>query len=410
MSKPKKVAKTEEIAVATGRHKRPPVAVERELWARSGGVCEFPGCADVLYKDAAVYWEPINLGELAHNVASSVQGPRGDMSRSATLSDDPENLLMLCRKHHKTADTLSAEYRESTLRRWKDRHEAAVLHAAQLTRGEAMYPLIASASQIGGHPVQIEEPATIRAILNEGAVPTSKPYILKLDTYAQPDNESSYWASQVNRLRDELRLCLTERQRDNADVPIGLFALAEMPALIALGHTLGDKAPLRIYQFSRHVGSWEFQNPNQKPPAFTYNVPENIGPSGVSLVISLTAPIEPERIAAVMADDAIPIINFTTPRMSTELVQSAETVAAFRKAFRECLNEIEAAAPRAAPVHLFPCLPASLAVALGCCIMPKVSNPIVIYDAKGSGGLFSRCLELPLPLTADNRSSSHPAE
>ena len=396
--------------MATGRHKRPPVAVERELWARSGGVCQFPGCADVLYRDTAVYWEPINLGELAHNVAASVQGPRGDSSRSAALSDDPENLLMLCRKHHKTADTLPTEYRESTLRRWKDRHEAAVLHAAQLTRGEAMYPLIASASQIGGHPVQIEEPATIRAILNEGAVPTSKPYVLKLDTLAQPDNESSYWSSQVNRLRDELRLCLTQRQRDNADVPIGLFALAEMPALIALGHTLGDKAPLRIYQFSRHIGSWEFQCPGQEPPIFTYKVPGIIGASGVSLVISLTAPIEPERVLAVMADDAIPIIQFTTPKMSTELVQSAEAVFAFRKAFRACLNEIEAAAPRAAPIHLFPCLPASLAVALGCCIMPKVSNPIVIYDAKGGGGKFGRCMELPLPLTADNRLSIHPAE
>jgi SMODS-associated and fused to various effectors sensor domain len=405
MSKPK-VAQQIENSIPTGRHKRPKAAVERELWARSAGVCQFPGCADVLYRDMAVYWESINLGELAHNVAASARGPRGDSVRSATLSDDSENLLMLCRKHHKTADALPREYRESTLRRWKERHEAAVLHAAQLTRGEAMYPLIAYASQIGGHPVQIEESATIRAILNEGAVPTAKPYPLKLDTHAQLDNEPAYWSSQVNRLRDDLRLCLTLRQRDNADATIGLFALAEMPALIALGHALGDKAPLRIYQFSRHIGSWEYQNPGQESPPFTYTVPETIGPAGVSVVVSLTAPIESERILTVVTDDSIPIIHFTTPKTSTELVQSAETIDAFRKAFRQCLNDIEALAPRTAPIHLFPCLPASLAVALGCCIMPKVANPIVVYDAKGGGGEFRRCLELPLPLTADNKLST----
>jgi hypothetical protein len=108
-----------------------------------------------------------------------------------------------------------------------------------------------------------------------------------------------------------------------------------------------------------------------------------------------------------MADDTIPIIHFTTPKTSTELVQSAGAIVEFRKAFRQCLNEIEAVAPRASPIHLFPCMPASLAVALGCCVMPKVANPIIVYDAKGSDGQFRRCLELPLPLTPDNRLSTN---
>ena len=385
-----------------GRHRQPSAATQRELWARSAGVCQYPGCAEILYRDVAVYWEPINLGEVAHNVASSVDGPRGDVMRSPQLSDHPDNLLMLCRKHHKTADALPEEYRESTLKLWKERHEAAVLSAAQLTRGEVVYPLIVGATQIGGHPVHIDETEVVRAILSEGLAPAARAYRLTFQTQSQPDDDRAYWASQINTLRDELRLYRSQQKGNQTDVPLGVFALAEMPVLMALGYALGDKTPLRIYQYSRYVNSWTFQVPDGPPAEFSYTLPEAISDSGVALVVSLTTNIGKNRIRAIVSDDAIPIIEFTTPDKSTELVQSAKTIDAFRKNFRQCLTDIENLAPRAAPIYLFPCLPASLAVASGCCVMPKVSNPIRVYDAKGSGGEFRYCLNLPLPLSSQN--------
>lgn len=395
------------VKKSAGRGKSPSTVTQRELWARSAGVCYYPGCAEVLYRDATVYWEPINLGELAHNVASSSNGPRGDSVRSAELSDNPDNLLMLCRKHHKTADALAREYREATLKIWKERHEIAVLTAAQMTLGETVMPFIVAATQIGGQEVHVNEIEVVRTILAEGRVPSAKPYRVTLDTAAQPDDQTAYWAAQVHTLRDELRLLGAHQKNNKSDAPLGVFALAEMPTLMALGHALGDKRAIRIYQYSRHIDSWAFQNPNHEKTEFDYGCPSGIGEHGVAIGLSLTAPIDEARIRKVLPNTDIPIIHFTTPNMSTELVQSEHTIAEFRRAFRECLSTIENTAPQSALIHLFLCMPPSLAVAAGTCVMPKVSNPIFVYDAKGAQGEFHHRLTLPLPLTPHNTSTSY---
>ncbi len=375
-------------------------ATKRELWARSAGVCQYPGCGESLYRSRTLPWRPINLGEAAHNVAASPKGPRGDIDRSTALSDDPDNLLLLCPTHHKTADRLPADYLEITLRQWKQQHESAVRHAAS-TAGKVAQPLIVQAAQIGGHHVQIESPAVVRGLLEDGWVPTDAPYRVTLDTQSQPDRDRHYWNRQVNTLRDEIRLCRRRMTQTHADAPIAVAALAEMPSLIALGHALGDKNPLVLRQFTRHNGSWAFQAPDSEPLQFDFDVPEQIGEQGVAIRLGLTAPINDERVRAIVGTE-IPIVDIATSETGTEIVRSAATITAFRHAVRDCLNEIEAKAPRTVPIHVFPAMPASLCVALGSCVMPKVANPLIIYDAKGQGGPFRACLELPFALDETN--------
>ena len=338
---------------STRRGLNPSTTTIRELWARSAGVCQYPGCGEVLYRDDVTPWLPINLGEVAHNVGSSASGPRGDESRSAELADHPNNLLMLCRKHHKVADGLLSEYREQTLTLWKTRHETTVLNAAQLTRGEIVFPLVVRASQIGGHDIEITDTDVIRAILDEGLTPAGQPHHVVLNNIAQPDDNDAYWTSQINTIRDELRLCRTQIRRNGTDASIAVFPLAEMPALMALGHAIGDKGKLRIHQFTRHAGSWAFQYPEREPPSFDFEVPTGIDKCGVALVIGLTVPIEVSRVRNVVGPE-IPIVNFTSTVTGTEMVYSAETIDGFRRDFRDCLTNIENSAPREAPIYLFP--------------------------------------------------------
>ena len=385
---------------STGRGTSPSQSTKRALWARSAGVCQYPGCGESLYLLHSMPWHLINLGEAAHNVAASARGPRGDKLRSSALSDDPENLLLLCPTHHTIADRLPEEYREATLRQWKRQQESAVYHAA-CAAGTMAQPLVVQATQIGGHRVHIEAPAVVRGLLEDGWLPTDSPYVVTLDTQSQPDNDRQYWSRQINTLRDEIRLCRRQMAQTHADAPIAVAALAEMPTLIGLGYALGDKSPLVIQQFTRHNGSWAFQAPDSEPLQFAYDVPEELDGRGVALRMGLTASVDCSRIRARVGPD-MPIIDFTAPETGTEIVRSAETITAFRQALRDCLNAIEAKMPRTARVHVFPVMPASLCVALGSCIMPKVANPLIIYDAKGQGGLFRPCLELPFPLGDTN--------
>ncbi|MEQ9590889.1 MAG: SAVED domain-containing protein [Parvibaculaceae bacterium] len=386
----------------TGRGKTPSQATKNELWARSAGVCQKPGCGRVLYRDEGPYWEPINLGEMAHNVASSAQGPRGG-SRSADLSDDPDNLLMLCGTHHTAVDRLVGAYREATLRGWKRRHEQRVLAAALQTQGDVAIPLVVHATQIGGHRVTVDDQLVVSAILEHGLTPAHvKPYRIVLNTDAQPDDVDAYWAMQINTLRQELKHCQAMLTREWSNAPWAVFALAEMPVLMALGNALGDKSATLNFSYARHVPSWAYQTPDAEAPNFTYEVRDDLRDRAVALVLELSAAVETARVETALGSDRTAIVRLSCPTPSTELVQSEACVTAFKRTVRQCLTDIETASSRDTQIHVFPCMPAALAVAFGSCVMPKVSNPLVIYDAKNRGGEFRPTLTLPLPLTAAN--------
>jgi hypothetical protein len=348
-------------------------------------------------------WERINLGEMAHNVASNPGGPRGDKNRSHDLSDDPANILMLCGNCHTIADSLPDMYREEVLTEWKRQHESRTSAAAKLTGGDVARPVVVFSTQIGGQRVVINEQAVVEALLQDNRIPVAPIHPIELETHGQPDDMPHYWAAQINTIRDQLRLLEPRLAPEYSDAPLAVFPLAEMTVLIAFGNALGDKSRVDLYQFARHQGKWTFQAPDADAPDFTVKWPTDIESDDLALIVDLTAAVDDDRVYAALGDESMPLIRFTTPSRSTELVQSRAVIEAFQREFRQCLTEIENRCSREVRLHLFPCLPAPLAVALGRCIMPKVSNPITIYDAKGVGGPFRPTVELPLPLTTENR-------
>ncbi len=100
----------------------------KALIALSGGVCAFPGCDKRLVVlgngHAAAF-----LGEMAHIVADSRQGPRGDSPMSDEERDQHTNLLLLCGDHHKTIDSQPLTYSVSVLRAIKTDHEGRIRQA-----------------------------------------------------------------------------------------------------------------------------------------------------------------------------------------------------------------------------------------------------------------------------------------
>src|SRR5688500_3460596 len=74
------------------------------LWARAAGRCQYQGCNTPLIGDLISGAEDPNFGFVGHIVADTPTGPRGDVVRSALLSDDVNNLMLLCHVHHKLID------------------------------------------------------------------------------------------------------------------------------------------------------------------------------------------------------------------------------------------------------------------------------------------------------------------
>ena len=85
-------------------------------------MCEFEGCNKRLFYDG-VTLSNFNNAYVAHIVASSANGPRGDKVLSPQLSDKLENLMLMCADHHKLIDTNVDEYPIERLKAMKVAHE-----------------------------------------------------------------------------------------------------------------------------------------------------------------------------------------------------------------------------------------------------------------------------------------------
>ncbi len=89
------------------------------LWGLSAGRCAFPHCG-IECVIQATPCDPVGLiGKIAHIVAHSDGGPRGDKTFPVYLRDEYENLILLCPNHHDQVDIQPNTYTTSDLRTWK---------------------------------------------------------------------------------------------------------------------------------------------------------------------------------------------------------------------------------------------------------------------------------------------------
>ena len=109
------------------RHIKAPV--ERELWVRAGGRCQFNGCNRILYK-SPVTQERVNIAEKAHIYSFSEQGPRGwgPFILNKGALNDVHNLMLMCHDCHNTIDQdkEGIRYSAELLIQWKHQHEQRI--------------------------------------------------------------------------------------------------------------------------------------------------------------------------------------------------------------------------------------------------------------------------------------------
>src|SRR5438270_9024177 len=80
-----------------------PERVKIRLWGKAAGRCEYEGCNQPLWLDSLTKAE-FNISYIAHIIADSPDGPRGDPVLSEQLKSDLLNLMLLCDPHHRLVD------------------------------------------------------------------------------------------------------------------------------------------------------------------------------------------------------------------------------------------------------------------------------------------------------------------
>jgi len=91
----------------------------RILWARSGNRCAYPQCRTEMAPDGS----KTTVGEIAHIIAKSPDGPRGGNPLPVEERDEYENLILLCPTHHKIVDDNEGEWAVERLKLLKVEHE-----------------------------------------------------------------------------------------------------------------------------------------------------------------------------------------------------------------------------------------------------------------------------------------------
>ena len=189
------------------------------------------------------------------------------------------------------------------------------------------------------------------------------------------------WQEAAAKQDKEIRQLL-----DNVGVDLARFAvfgLSHVPLLIHLGFLLTDRVDVRLFQYHRDAGSWDWADApeGERKLVRISGFPESRveGETDVTVRVSLSARISPADTRKWVGAES-PEIDLEVAEPDVLWLQEPGQLTELRKAFREVLKNIRNGFPDCSRIHLFYAGPAPGAVALGQSINPTMNPPVVTYD------------------------------
>jgi SMODS-associated and fused to various effectors sensor domain len=368
------------------------------LWVQSGGRCEYHGCNEYLLEDELTTYT-LNFADRAHIVGATTAtaSPRGNDPLPPTQRNEVENLMLLCRRHHRMIDRLIEEHTVDGLRRMKREHEERIRLATGL-QDDASTTVVRAIGGIRNAPVDVPREAVLAAVRADGRFPRYPLAMagedLEIDLRGLPtEGDPTYWqtgeaiiAERAARIRD-------------AREPIhhvSVFALTRIPLLVALGFHLDDKIPATVYNRRRDgTGDhgWGF-DPHAE--AVDFDVHQVAGPVDaphVALAVSVTAPIGEDVAAAVPGACAVYELTPRAVPHGQDLLGARVSLDNFANAYHRFLAHVEAEHGVCEVIDLFAAVPAAGAVQLGRGLMRDAQPALRTHD-RDRRGVFREALIL----------------
>lgn len=343
-----------------------PNKIQIALWAKAAGRCQYRGCNKELTGDLIAGREDGKFGFIAHIVADSADGPRGDPIRSPALARDLDNLMLLCATHHKGVDVdYLADHPEPVLREMKAEHEDRLAIVTGMDQERAAHVLRFSAN-IGLRDSLVSTRSIFMAMPPDRHPAEGRTIDIELIGSDYADHEERYWQLQQDNLRRLFSRKVKERIEQKEIRQLSVFALAPQPLLIELGHLLGDIVPVSVHQRYREPQTWRWQ-PDQAAISFSIEEHSGRADAPVALKLALSATINDERIRAVMGEE-VAIWSLTAREPHNDIMRRPEDLVEFKRHLRRLLDRIKAHHGEKAEINIFPAVPNSAAVEIGVCL------------------------------------------
>jgi hypothetical protein len=365
--------------------------VQRELWARAAGRCEFRGCNKLLYKDELTQGRS-NLAVISHIVAYSPDGPRGDAARSRALQQDIRNLMLTCRVHGKIIDDKAweAEYPEDLLREFKREHEQRVRMLTETTEDAQTHVLLLQAP-IGRHEVAINETDAFRAILPRYPA-EEEATLIDLSGLSLPADSRECFCYLAECMAEEVRGLLHRRAGRPRIKCLSVFALAPVPLLVHLGHLLGDIARVDLYQRHRDRQDWTWPAEEEVAEFYEVLMPDAPGEDGraIAVLLSVSDTIGHGQVTAALAGEPL-VYEIRARHPGHDFLRSRKRLEMFGYEARRLLSILRERHGHDRPIHLFAAVPAPVAIEFGRGIK-EYDAPFLVYQYRKAGRSYYHAL------------------
>lgn len=362
-----------------GRNKAPSDNIIRILCGKAAGMCEFEGCNKRLFYDG-VTLSQFNNAYVAHIVASSANGPRGDAVLSAQLSDKLENIMLICADHHKLIDQPTSgprDYPVEKLKTMKKAHEEKIERICALFHVPKTEIVRFSSPIKGTTSVSIDHNLAAKAVL-PNKQPDS-PYGIDIAVSScKPYRSQEYWNECYYQMKLLFNINLYNPYIQFHKADFSVFPIAPMPLIIKFGELIGDKLPCDVYQKTRHPDTWEWQANELTNEFVLESIDETGTDNRVALVMSLTNGIQYERIG--QSGKYKKIYKIKAASTGVDCIKSTYDLSAFWHLYQKVMEEILNTYGGNCHVDLFPAMPVSAAFEVGRRYMPNAYPTITIFE------------------------------
>ncbi len=356
------------------RGKNPSALTVHMLCANSAGRCEFEGCNEYIFQDT-VTLKKFNKSNVAHIVASSPDGPRGDEVRSYELSDKLENLMLMCKSHHTLIDDRAEEYPEEKLLEMKKKHEDRVRNLIDLMYTPETERVLFTSPIKGKDYTRIETQLTVDAVL-PAYKPASTSAII-IDVRSSYDYKSEeYWLDLENQLTSRYQQRIQNALDFDPNTHFSVFPLAPIPLIIKLGHLFKDKSGIEVFQKTREPNTWSWIDQKATNIFKKEKIIRRKG-NKIALLLDLTAEISLDRVTSILDADIIYAIK--AKNIGVDSIKSTTDLSEFWHLYQAVCDEVKNI-DNVDELSVFPAIPVSAAFEIGRRYMTAIYPKLRIYE------------------------------
>ncbi|MFC6633335.1 SAVED domain-containing protein [Microbulbifer taiwanensis] len=374
------------------------------VWHDAGGRCMYRGCGLDLGV-TPLTTKPARVAYLAHIVASDPDGPRGN-ENSHTLSDDSENIMLMCDGHHRLIDRIDVSgHPESYLKQMRGNHTDRV----RVLLDGLRYPttqiitLLADLAQV---PTNVSRAELFGSVLSRELGPLSEIKHMIRRTQRDDRSRPGFWGHFLHEhesdIRELINFTSNRPSQTSAVTPdaLAIFPLHLVPVLVLSGRIIGEARNVEVFQYDRSIKAWNWPKHDTTSTStfsISYEVDNFHDFEETILSFELTASLDinalPEELAQGVQEKKVGWVRITNSNPCSNCIDSKERLEAFSGLARQAIKTIQDSW-RSKKIHVFGVSPASAIFKFGQMLQAGNHSIYRTYDRPDGSKSFAPALDI----------------